>query len=49
MTVGRNLETIQRFYGAGPALDDSDRLAFFAPDAVWHVPGDNPVSGPYHR
>ena len=47
MNVERNLETIRRFYVAGPALDDANRLPFFAPDAVWHVPGDNPVSGPY--
>ncbi len=45
--VARNIETVRRFYGAGPADDDSERLPFFADDAVWHVPGDNPVSGPY--
>ena len=47
MSVARNVETIRRFYGAGPADDDSARVPFFAPDVVWHVPGENPVSGPY--
>ena len=47
MSVARNVETIRRFYGAGPADDDTARAPFFAPDVVWHVPGDNPVSGPY--
>jgi len=41
------MDVVRRFYGAGPAADDSERRSFFAPDAVWHVPGDNPVSGPY--
>ena len=45
--VARNIETIRRFYRAGPADDDSARVPFFAPDVVWHVPGDNPVSGAY--
>jgi ketosteroid isomerase-like protein len=48
MGVAENMETVKRFYGAGPAGDDTARQSFFAPDAVWHVPGDNPVSGPYH-
>jgi ketosteroid isomerase-like protein len=48
MSVARNIETIRRFYSAGPADDDTDRIPFFAPEAVWHVPGDNPVSGAYH-
>jgi ketosteroid isomerase-like protein len=47
MSVARNIEIVRRFYAAGPADDDRDRLTFFAPDAVWHVPGDNPVAGPY--
>lgn len=48
MSVARHIETIRRFYRAGPADDDANRIPFFAPDVVWHVPGDNPVSGPYH-
>jgi ketosteroid isomerase-like protein len=47
MSVARNIETIRRFYGAGPVDDDRERLPYFAPAAVWHVPGENPVSGPY--
>ena len=47
MSVGRNIATIREFYAAGPAADDADRVPFFAPDVVWHVPGNNPVSGPY--
>jgi len=46
--VAENIETVRRFYAAGPSDDDSERVDFFAPDALWHVPGDNPVSGPYH-
>ena len=41
------MDAVRRFYAAGPAATDDERRAFFAPDAVWHVPGDNPVSGPY--
>jgi ketosteroid isomerase-like protein len=48
MGVSDNIETVRRFYRAGPADDDSERVPMFAPDAVWHVPGDNPVSGEYH-
>lgn len=47
MSVEQNIETIRRFYEAGPIDDDSARTSFFAPQAVWHVPGQNPVSGPY--
>jgi ketosteroid isomerase-like protein len=43
----RQIETVRRFYAAGPSADDSERRGFFAEDAVWHVPGDNPVSGAY--
>lgn len=46
-SIERNIETVRRFYGAGPADDDADRVSFFADSAVWHVPGANPVSGPY--
>jgi ketosteroid isomerase-like protein len=47
MGVADNIETVRRFYRAGPADDDSSRTPMFARDAVWHVPGENPVSGPY--
>lgn len=47
MSMERNIERIREFYAAGPADDDTERLPFFAPDVVWHVPGDNPVSGDY--
>jgi ketosteroid isomerase-like protein len=43
----QNIETIRRFYGAGPADEDTARQPFFHPEAVWHVPGANHVSGPY--
>jgi ketosteroid isomerase-like protein len=38
---------VRRFYAAGPADDDSARSEFAEPDIVWHVPGENPVSGRY--
>jgi ketosteroid isomerase-like protein len=47
MGVAENIATVKRFYAAGPSDDDSGREQFFAQDAVWHVPGDNPVSGSY--
>ena len=47
MSVARNIQAVRRFYEAGPAAEDSERLPFFTPDAVWHVPGENPVAGPY--
>ena len=47
MFVARNIQLVRDFYAAGLAFDDADRLSFFAPGAVWHVPGENPVSGPY--
>jgi ketosteroid isomerase-like protein len=43
----RNTETVWRFYRGGPADDDSGRVSLFGRDAVWHVPGDNPVAGDY--
>jgi ketosteroid isomerase-like protein len=43
----RNVETVWRFYRSGPADDDSGRVSMFARDAVWHVPGENPVAGDY--
>jgi ketosteroid isomerase-like protein len=48
MGEAENMATVRRFYAAGPSATDDQRRAFFAPDAIWHVPGDNPVSGPYH-
>ena len=47
MGVRENIEAIRRFYAAGPADDDAARAAMFGPDAIWHVPGENPVSGDY--
>ena len=43
----RNLTAVRAFYGAGPAATDEERRTFFAPDFVWHVPGDTDLSGPY--
>jgi ketosteroid isomerase-like protein len=42
-----NIDKIWRFYKAGPSESDAEREQFFAADAIWHVPGDNPVSGDY--
>jgi ketosteroid isomerase-like protein len=36
----RRIEIVRRFYQAEEEC--------IAPDIVWHVPGHNPVSGPYH-
>lgn len=47
MATSANIEAVRRFYTAGPADDDSARAEFAVPDIVWHVPGDNPVSGRY--
>jgi ketosteroid isomerase-like protein len=47
MGVQENVASVRRFYAAGPPDDDRDRARFASPDVVWHVPGDNPVSGPY--
>ena len=49
MSVARNIETVRRFYAAGPAADDTNRAEFATPDVVWHVPGApaNPVAGRY--
>jgi hypothetical protein len=48
MGEAENMATVRRFYAAGPSDTDDQRGVFFAPDAVWHVPGANLVSGPYH-
>jgi hypothetical protein len=45
--VAENIETVRRFYAAGPADDDNARASFASPDIVWHVPGANRVSGEY--
>lgn len=47
MGTAENIERVKRFYRAGPADRDEEREGFFADDAVWHVPGANPVSGDY--
>jgi ketosteroid isomerase-like protein len=47
MGTAENLETVRRFYGAGPAADDRGRAAFATPDIIWHVPGENRVSRDY--
>jgi ketosteroid isomerase-like protein len=47
MDSNRGIETVRRFYDAGPSDVDDERRPFFAPDAVWHVPGVNHVSGAY--
>lgn len=47
MGVAENIETVRRFYDAGPSIDDTERVALASPDIVWHVPGDNRVSGAY--
>jgi ketosteroid isomerase-like protein len=46
MGVAENVALVHRFYALG-ALNDPKRAPMFAPDAVWYVPGNNPVSGPY--
>ena len=47
MGVAENIETVRRFYAAGPADDDSLRGPLASPDIVWHAPGRNRVSGTY--
>ena len=48
MGVTENVDLVVRFYQEGPADDDgAGRAQFALPDIVWHVPGDNPVSGRY--
>jgi hypothetical protein len=47
MAGARNIDTVRRFYAAGPGDDDSARLAYASPDIVWHVPGFNRVSRDY--
>jgi uncharacterized protein len=45
--VAENIAAVRRFYEAGPAGDDRNRVEFASRDIVWHVPGDNRVSGEY--
>jgi hypothetical protein len=47
--VVENIEAVRRFYaaGPGPAEDDRERLGYAASTIVWHVPGDNRISGEY--
>jgi ketosteroid isomerase-like protein len=47
MGVAENIQTARRFYAAGPSDADEQREQLLAPEAVWHVPGENPVSGAY--
>jgi ketosteroid isomerase-like protein len=46
MGVAENVALVNRFYSLG-ALNDPKRGPMFAEDAVWDVPGNNPVSGAY--
>lgn len=48
MEPADNIAAVKRFYEAGPPDDDVERHRFAASNIVWHVPGDNPVSGDYH-
>ena len=48
MGVAEDLETVRRFYEAGPADDDRSRTSLASGDILWHVPGTNRVSGTYH-
>jgi ketosteroid isomerase-like protein len=45
--VAENIAAVRRFYEAGPADDDRERVPLASPGIVWHVPGDNRVSGEY--
>jgi ketosteroid isomerase-like protein len=45
--VAENIEAVRRFYAAGLAEDDRERVGYAAPTIVWHVPGDNRISGEY--
>lgn len=47
MDTAANLATVRRFYSAGPADDDAERVPFASPAIIWHVPGANRVSGLY--
>ncbi len=45
MATPENVDLVREFYRAGPSDDDASRSRFAVPEVVWHVPGDNPVSG----
>jgi ketosteroid isomerase-like protein len=47
MGVTEHIDKVRAFYSAGPSADDADRERFASPDIVWHVPGQNRISGPY--
>ncbi len=40
-------QRVRRMYDAFAASDIDTYRESFSPDIVWHVPGNNPVSGPY--
>ena len=41
-----DVEVIRRGYAAFSAGDMATLTELFTEDAVWHVPGDGPISGP---
>jgi ketosteroid isomerase-like protein len=47
MDRGKLVDRVQRMYAAFAAGDTDQYRTAFADDIVWHVPGDNPVSGAY--
>jgi uncharacterized protein len=47
VSVQDNIDAVRRFYAAGPTDDDPGRDSFAVDDVVWHVPGNNKVSGRY--
>jgi len=47
MTGAEISERVRTMYGAFAAGDADAYRRAFAPDIVWHVPGENPVSGEY--
>ena len=47
MSERANIETVRRFYAAGPSDDDALRRGFATSEVVWHVPGHSRVSRDY--
>jgi uncharacterized protein len=46
MTISEDdVATVRRFYSAFPDRDYETMEACFAPEAVWHLPGRNAISG----
>jgi uncharacterized protein len=43
--MNQDIETVRRFYAAVSARDLGTAEACFAPDATWHMPGNNPIAG----